>query len=352
MPAGRCSLLVVDDEAYLLPPFAGLLEPEFEVVTASNADEAEAILRARPIDILLTDQRMPRRSGVQLLQWARENRPDTVRLLMTGYSELDDAVSAINQGQVYHYLLKPWRTPDLLQVLRNAADKRALERRRDELMEELKALNRELERRVGERTSELRDANALLEQRNRELERLALTDGLTGLLNRRAMDDLLRFELKRLSRYSGGLALGYIDADHFKRVNTEYLQTGGDEALRGLARIIASCVREVDSVGRVGGEEFLVLAREMNLDGALVLAERIRSTVEATPIYYDGRPIRITVSAGFVVADGTAAGPDDAPALLKMAAEALGNAKAGGRNRTEVRLFQPAAPLAGPVAAV
>jgi diguanylate cyclase (GGDEF)-like protein len=350
MPQGRCSLLIVDDEGYLLPPLTGLLQAEFEVLTAGSADEAEAILRGRPVDILLTDQRMPGRTGVELLEWARQNRPDTVRILMTGYTELDDAISAINQGQVYHYLTKPWRAPDLLQALRNAAEKRALEKKRDELVNELVALNRELETRVAERTAALSEANLLLEQRNRELERLALTDGLTGLLNRRAIDELISFELKRLSRYNGGLALGYVDADHFKRINTEHLHTGGDEALRSLARVITSCVREVDSVARVGGEEFLVLARETTFDGAITLAERIRATVEGTTLYYDGKPIQLTVSAGFAVA--TSAGPSDAPALLRLAAEALGHAKAAGRNRAEVRLFHPARALATSLASI
>ncbi|MBY0230631.1 MAG: diguanylate cyclase [Gemmataceae bacterium] len=345
MTADRCSLLVVDDESYLLPTFPALLAPAYEVFTASGADEAEAILRARPIDILLTDKKMPGRSGLDLLGWAREHSPSTVRLLMTGYAELDDAVAAINKGQVYHYLLKPWRTPELLQVLRNAAEKRLLEKRRDDLLAQLQALNRDLERRVSERTRELAEANALLEQRNRELERLALTDGLTGLLNRRAMDDMLAFELKRQARFRGGLAVGYVDADHFKNVNTEHLLTGGDEVLRGLARLISSCVREVDSVGRVGGEEFLVLARETSIDGAVLLAERIRATVEATPIVYKGKPIRVTVSAGFAVADGPL--PEDADGLTRLAAEALAHAKATGRNRTEVRLYSPGTVLAG-----
>src|SRR4051794_13298829 len=100
MGSDRCTLLVVDDESYLLPTFPALLAPAYEVFTASDADEAEAILRARPIDILLTDKKMPRRSGLDLLQWAREHSPHTVRLLMTGYSELEDAVAAINKGHV------------------------------------------------------------------------------------------------------------------------------------------------------------------------------------------------------------------------------------------------------------
>src|SRR5207253_8860681 len=134
-------------------------------------------------------------------------------------------------------------------------------------LDKLQTLNRELESRVAARTKELQEANFLLEQRARELERLAVTDPLTGLLNRRAMDELARFELKRHARYPSPLALGYVDVDHFKRVNTEYLLTGGDQVLRALARVLTASVREVDSVGRVGGEEFLVIARETGTEG-------------------------------------------------------------------------------------
>src|SRR5204863_366962 len=85
--------------------------------------------------------------------------PRTIRLLMTGYSELQDAVEAINRGHVYYYLLKPWRNDDLLQVIHNAADKFHLERKRERYLGELWQLNRELERRVSARTRELEDAN-------------------------------------------------------------------------------------------------------------------------------------------------------------------------------------------------
>src|SRR5436190_15819737 len=109
MTTGRCSLLVVDDEPSILPTLRALLMRDYEVFTASGADEAQRVLESRPIDILLSDQKMPGRTGVQLLEWARTHRPRTIRLLMTGYSELQDAVEAINRGHVYYYLLKPWR---------------------------------------------------------------------------------------------------------------------------------------------------------------------------------------------------------------------------------------------------
>jgi diguanylate cyclase (GGDEF)-like protein len=337
----RCSLLVVDDEPYILPTLAALLANEFEVLTADSAETAQRILSSRPVDIILTDQKMPRRTGVQLLEWVRQNHPDTVRLLMTGYAELEDAVEAINRGHVYYYLLKPWRTEGLLQVLRNAEEKCQLERKRDQLLEELRQLNRDLERRVAERTTELEEANQLLQQRTRELERLALTDPLTGLFNRRAVDELARFELKRHNRYPSALSLGFIDVDHFKRINTDYLLTGGDEVLKGLARILTGSLREVDSVGRVGGEEFLVIARETGEEGATHLAERIRATVADTPIEYREQHIKITVSLGFAVAE--AGVPAEYHGMTEVAALALAHAKQRGRNRCEVRRLAPVA---------
>src|SRR4051794_15517229 len=93
----RCTLLVVDDEPYILPTLKALLMHEFDVVTAPSADHAEQILSTQRIDILLSAQRMPRRTGVELLEWAKLYSPRTIRLLMTGYSELEDAVEAINK---------------------------------------------------------------------------------------------------------------------------------------------------------------------------------------------------------------------------------------------------------------
>jgi diguanylate cyclase (GGDEF)-like protein len=260
---------------------------------------------------------------------------------MTGYAELEDAVEAINRGQVYYYLLKPWRTDELQTILRNAAEKFQLERSREQLLEELRQLNAQLEQRVAERTRELAEANTMLEHRTRELETLALTDPLTGLLNRRAIDDIARTELRRHARYRSPLALGLIDADHFREINHRYLLPGGDQVLIDLARTLTGSLRTVDSVGRIGGEEFLVVAPETAVEGAGALAERIRATVEQTRITYNEETIAVTVSIGFAVAEvGVATDYDQ---MKHVAASALAEAKAAGRNRCVVRAVPPAA---------
>ena len=327
----KCSLLVLDDEPYIVATLAPLLSEHYEVLTADSPEAAQALFAQRSIDLILTDQRMPRMSGVQLLEWVREHHPRTVRLLMTGFAELEEAVEAINRAQVFRYLFKPWRTEELQEVLASAARTFLLERDNEKLVQELKTLNQELEQRVQQRTRELEEANFDLEQKNKMLEKLALTDPLTGLANRRSMDRLAERELRRRDRYPSPLALAIIDVDDFKEINSRHLLPGGDKVLVDLARCLMSSLRTVDSLGRIGGEEFLVIAPETSLKGAIVLGERIRTTVENTVFSYKGHVIPVTVSLGFAVADANVIA--DYEQMKHFAAAALAEAKVKGRNR-------------------
>ena len=327
----KCSLLVVDDEPYILATLSSLLSSDFDVLTADSAEAAQAILQNREVHLILSDQKMPRQSGIQLLEWVRQHHPKTIRLLMTGFAELEEAVDAINRGQVFRYLFKPWRADELLEVLHSASRSFLLERSHEQLLEELRQLNLDLEQRVAQRTRELEEANHELEQKNKMLEKLALTDPLTGLPNRRAMDRLAERELRRRDRYPSPLALGLIDVDHFKEINARYLLPGGDKVLVDLARALMSSLRTVDLLGRIGGEEFLVIAPETNLEGAMVLGERIRSTVEATEFNYKGEIIPVRVSLGFAISEqGVTA---DYEQMKHTAAAALSEAKTTGRNK-------------------
>lgn len=336
----KCSVLVVDDEPFILATLSALLRQDFEVLTTDSGEAAQEIFAQRSIDLILVDQKMPRMSGVRLLEWVRKHSPKTIRLLMTGFAEFEDAVEAINRGQVYRYLFKPWRAEELLQILREAARTFALERQNEQLLQELRQLNLELEQRVQERTGKLEEANHELQQKNLMLEKLALTDPLTSLPNRRAVDRLAEAEMRRRTRYPSPLALGFIDADHFKAINSRYLIPGGDQVLVDLSKVLSASVRTVDTLARVGGEEFIVIAPETNLEGAVVLGERIRSAVQSFPFSYKGEPIEVTVSAGFAVADIGV--PADYDQLKHLAASALAEAKLNGRNRCYVHaLGQP-----------
>jgi two-component system cell cycle response regulator len=169
----------------------------------------------------------------------------------------------------------------------------------------------------------------------RRLYESAMNDPLTGVYNRRYLDNHLDAEFAFAARHGTSLSLLLIDADHFKRVNDTFGHAGGDTALRALAGHLKSNVRAEDMIARFGGEEFAVLAREISGEGALAVAERIRRSVEATPVKLeDGGSIAITVSIG-VVTMGAKRTFNNADALLEAADEALYRAKEAGRNRSE-----------------
>lgn len=125
------TILIVDDEEEILHSLRGLLRMEFEVYTANNGSEALQILKEQPIEIVLSDQRMPELAGVELLSQARGERPSAVRVLFSGYTDVKAVIDAINKGQIFRYLTKPWNPDELLAVLREASaeyDRRAKER--------------------------------------------------------------------------------------------------------------------------------------------------------------------------------------------------------------------------------
>jgi diguanylate cyclase len=335
----KCSVLVVDDEPAVLNMLAALLAVDFEVVCAASAEQAQPLFARRDIDIVVADQFLPGQSGVQLLEWVRLHQPRTIRILMTGVARIEDAIDAINTGQVHRYLFKPWRPEHLMQILRSAARSFLLERSHEQLLEELRKLNLELEQRVQQRTGELQEANRQLEQKNTILQKMALTDELTGLPNRRAMDRLAKSELLRRMRHPAPLALGLVDADHFKEINSRYLLSGGDHVLCWLSHTLARSVRTTDHIGRIGGEEFMVVGPETDAAGALVLADRIRECVSKSRTVYNDHTIGITVSVGMAVAEaGVSAGFDQ---MKHLAADALQQAKNDGRNCSVVRVVPP-----------
>jgi two-component system cell cycle response regulator len=169
----------------------------------------------------------------------------------------------------------------------------------------------------------------------RRLYESAMHDPLTGVYNRRYLDDHLAAEFAFAARHGTALSLLLIDADHFKRVNDTWGHAAGDAALRALAGHLQRSVRGEDMIARFGGEEFAVLARETTAIGAMAVAERIRKSVERTPVVLEGgQTVSLTVSIGVVHLGGSRAYPA-AHALLEAADEALYRAKEAGRNRCE-----------------
>jgi len=218
------------------------------------------------------------------------------------------------------------------------------------LFEELEKGRNELERRVVERTHDLalqkdelhalteslRSANrekeellGRLQQQASELERQSREDGLTGLYNRRYLDNRLDFEVKRAERYNRQIALAMADVDRFKGVNDQHSHMVGDDVLRTIANILRTQCRSIDIIARYGGEEFLLCFPETAKDNALAVCEKIRKQVED----YDWS--RLQPGLHVTLSVGVAAAPPsyDVDALIAAADEKLYEAKRGGRNR-------------------
>ncbi|MCP5151591.1 MAG: response regulator [Ectothiorhodospiraceae bacterium] len=164
-------VLCVDDEPAILSALRRVLRPDrYEVRVATGGAQALQMLEEQPVDLVISDMRMPEMDGAAFLTHVAARWPETVRILLTGYSDFDSTVAAVNQGQIYRYLAKPWDEGDLRLTVRNGLERRALARERDELLaltaqqnEALRKLNTSLEDRVKARTEELRQTAAFLE---------------------------------------------------------------------------------------------------------------------------------------------------------------------------------------------
>jgi diguanylate cyclase (GGDEF)-like protein/PAS domain S-box-containing protein len=175
-------------------------------------------------------------------------------------------------------------------------------------------------------------AEEALQRANAQLEQLALHDPLTGLANRRKFAERFQYDLARAVRAQSPLSLLMVDIDHFKAINDQHGHIAGDVCLKALAAILTGSVRAVDLVARYGGEEFVVLLPEMSADQSLLAAERVRSQVQAHPVWIgEGAPLlAVTVSVGAATAESAALTQED---LLARADEAVYRAKRAGRNR-------------------
>jgi signal transduction histidine kinase len=155
----RHTLLVVDDEPDVVQSLRDLLRHDYRVLGATHAREGLRLLHEEPVHVVMSDQRMPEISGIEFLRRVRRDHPEVIRLLFTGYADIKAVIDAINEGNVYRYITKPWDPEELLTILHQAGEQYDLLKERQQLLDDLRLKNQELE----QANDELSQANALKE---------------------------------------------------------------------------------------------------------------------------------------------------------------------------------------------
>src|SRR4051812_36774697 len=221
----RHTVLVVDDEPDVVSSVKDLLRLDYKVLGATRAAEGLALLDREPVHVVMTDQRMPETTGVELLAQVREKHPDAMRLLFTGYADIRAVVDAINRGNVYRYITKPWDPDDLMATIREACDRYDLLAERKDLLQQLQTQNAALAAANAElkRADELK--GAFIRVASHELRTpLTILMGMSDLAARqRDIGEPLAGWLKRISaaalrlKYLIDQLVGMLAAQQFER---------------------------------------------------------------------------------------------------------------------------------------
>jgi two-component system, cell cycle response regulator len=291
-------ILVVDDSAVIRSVLRKhLVEQGYTVEEAVDGVAGLQACRDALPDVVLLDIEMPALDGHGVLTELQAD-PATKHIpvvFLTARTSTEDVVEGLRIG-AHDYLRKPFEPSELIARVSAAC-------------------------RVKELEDELR-------RRNAELEELSRTDPLTGLANRRHLQEHLTITAAIARRHDGSMSVLMIDVDHFKRVNDTYGHEVGDTVLREIAIRMGAACRTEDLLGRWGGEEFLLVAPATDVDGAAEVGERVRAAVSSSPIDVPGGGgVTVTVSIG------AAEGHGEIDELLRVADTALYAAKAGGRDR-------------------
>jgi diguanylate cyclase (GGDEF)-like protein len=324
------ALLCVDDEPMVTNALRVLfrenLEENMVLEVAQGAEEAMEICmeleeNGIELEVVVVDYIMPGTRGDELLVAIHQRFPRVRKILLTGQSDIEGIQRAINRADLYRFIEKPWNDDDLILTVKSAVKSYRQECQILTQNDELTLLNEELEAKVVERTK-------ALEKKNFELEQISITDRLTQLYNRHKLDEVIFTQIQHLERYGTPFGIILLDVDNFKSVNDTYGHQIGDKVLIEFSKILREQCRKTDIVGRWGGEEFMVICPENDLEKTAQLAENLRKKIENMDF-----PVVQSCTASFGV---TAYLPDDhTERIVARADTALYKAKEAGRNRVE-----------------
>ena len=301
-------ILVVDDHEDNVELLRARLQARgYDVEGANDGQAALDKVDSWCPDLVLLDVMMPKMDGIEVVRRIKGNPklPFIPVIMQTALDSTENKVEGLDAG-ADDYVTKPINFAEL--EARITAHLRI-----KQLQTDLAASRKELS------------------EANDKLTRISLTDGLTGIDNRRSLEDRLQEMWQHSVRLHEPIALVMCDIDKFKSVNDNYGHQAGDSVLKEFAKLLKDEAREIDRVGRYGGEEFLLILPGTVLDAAVTFAERLREKVEGHTFSYVGGTLRRTMSCG--VASSPHPRVKDQEALLRAADDALYVAKETGRNR-------------------
>jgi len=299
------TVLIIDDSVTVREQIIRILE-SFNLFShyyeAEDGLEGFKKLRASLVDIILCDLEMPRIDGFKFLSMlkSRPDLQDIPVLILTGTDDRDRKIKGLEQG-ASDYITKPFDPLEL-------------------------AARVKIHLKIKNLQDDLKRSNGLLLE-------LSNTDHLTGLFNRRYMMETLGKELQRCIRKGGDLSFILLDIDHFKLVNDTYGHLQGDVVLKIVSQLLQKELRSYDFAARYGGEEYVAILPDSSLKDAVLVAERIRLSIQDTKFSDELAGLDLTVSLG--VASFPTAGISTVDGFIKLADDALYRAKNSGRNRVE-----------------
>jgi diguanylate cyclase (GGDEF)-like protein len=307
----KSRILLIEDNPLQAKQIRTLVESAgYDVTVAENGGSGFKLAKTQPIDLVLLDVVLPDFSGEQICQWLK--RDETTHsipvIMLTAKSSVEDRVAGLQIG-ADDYVPKPFSDLELLARIQVCL-------------------------RIKMREDELRGVRDQLENQLKDVEQKAITDGLTGLFNRRHFNELLDNEFSRAKRFNEPLACLMLDIDHFKDVNDTYGHPTGDGVLSEIAMLLKGAVRMIEVAARYGGEEFVLLLPKTKPREAVKPATRLLESISEH--HFKGLPPDrvVTVSIGISgLPDSLISSKED---LVKCADFALYKAKRAGRNRIEM----------------
>ena len=313
-------VLIVDDEPNVLRGFGRALRRHFELDMATSGEQALSMFaNSGPYAVVISDMRMPGMDGLDLLSKVRDLSPLTVRIMLTGNTDLQTAMNAVNQGQVFRFLTKPCSSEEMAEVLWEALDEYRKESERDRQLEKA--------------ASELRELNDQLSYQ-------ACHDFLTGLANRQAFELRLKTALESARLEERTHVICYLDLDNMHVINTSCGTTAGDELLRQVAQLLSAQRRKSDLAARLGGDEFGLLLEDCTLEDAQSMMVDLQASLQNYRFQWGGHTFEIGADIGLLAISGE----EGDVATVLSAVETACNVAKDGRSANRMHIGTPQDP--------